>query len=160
MQRQILPGPTAHAWGLVVAVLLAVWFVSFGVLIIGIGLSLAGVVPKDPPYLYVTLAVFLTCVLLIGRGSFSPAFWVVERREKQERAEGYTTMFRGVYDDDVAVDVVDWRSRRVIRMAHERLVESKYFVDKQTQIEDRIRLVRAGARTTRGELQRGPDGSS
>jgi uncharacterized membrane protein YidH (DUF202 family) len=143
MRRRILAGPTAYAWGLVAGVLTAVFLVSFGVLIVGIGLSLAGVVPKDLPYLYVTLVVFLTCVLLVGRSSFSPIMWVVERREKQERANGYTTALRAVYEDDVAVDVVDWRSRRVIRMAHEPLVESKYSVDKRTQIRDRIRLVRA-----------------
>lgn len=143
MRRRILAGPTAHTWGLVAAALGALCLVSFGVLIVGIGLSMVGIVPKDPPYLYVTLAVFLTCVLLMGRSSFSPMFWVVERREKQERAHGYTTALSAVYEDDIAVDVVDWRSQRVIRMAHEPLVESKYFVDKQTQIEDRIRLVRA-----------------
>ena len=143
MRRRILAGPTAHAWGRAAAVLVAVWLVSFGVLIVGTGLSLARILPKDPPYLYVALVVFLTCALLMGRGSFSPMSWVVERREKQERAHGYTTALRAVYEDDIAVDVVDWRSQRVIRMAHEPLVASKYFVDKQTQIRDRIHLVRA-----------------
>ncbi len=142
----MLTGPTAHAWGLAAAVLMTVLLVSFGVLIIGIALSMAGIVPKDLPYLYVTLTVFLTCALLAGRGSFSPIDWFVERREKQERAQGYTTALSGVYEDDIAVDVVDWRSRRVIRMAHEPLVESKYFADKQAQIKDRIRLVRAASK--------------
>lgn len=160
MQRRILAGPTAHAWGLAAAGLVAVYLASFGALIVGIGLSLAGIVPKNAPFLYVTLVVFLTCVLLVGRSSFSPMFWVVERREKQERAEGYTTALSGVYEDDIAVDAVDWRSGRVIRMAHEPLVESKYFVDKQAQIQDRIRLIRAGAKPARAGLRRGPEGPS
>lgn len=160
MKRRVLAGPTAHAWGLAAAVLVAVCVVSFGVLIVGIGLSLAGVAPKNAPYLYVTLVVFLTCVLLVGRSRFSPVFWVVERREKQERAEGYTTALHAVYEDDIAVDVVDARSGRVIRMAHEPLVESKYFVDKQAQIQDRIRLIRAEARAARAGLRRGPEGPS
>ena len=157
MQRRIIAGPTAHAWGLAATVLVTVCLVSFGVLIVGIGLSLAGIVPKNAPYLYVTLVVFLSSGLLMGRGSFSPMFWVVERREKQERTEGYTTALSAVYEEDLAVDVVDWRSGRVIRMAHEPLVESKYFVDKQTQIQDRIRLVRAGARAARTDLRRDPE---
>lgn len=131
------------------SVLVAVFLASFGILIVGIGLSMAGITSKNPPYFpyfYVTLVVFLTCALLVGRGSFSPMTWVEERREKQERAEGYTTSLSAVYEDDIAVDVVDWRSRRVIRMAHEPLVESKYFADKQAQIRDRIRLVRAGSK--------------
>lgn len=143
MRRSILPGPTAHTWGLVAAAVVVVCLVSFGGLIVGIGLSTTGIVPNDPPYLYVPLTVFLTCAILMGRGAFSPMFWVVERREKQERAHGYTTVLSAVYEDDIAVDVVDWRSQRVIRMAHEPLVESKYFADKKTQIRDRIRLVRA-----------------
>lgn len=146
MRRRLLPGRTAHVWGLVGAVVVGVCLVSFGVLIVGIALSMPGILPKDPPYLYVTLVVFLTCVLLVGRGNFSPMTWIVERREKQERASGYTTALSAVYEDDIAVDVVDWRSRRVIRMAHEPLVESKYFADKQRQIRERIRLVRAVAR--------------
>ncbi|GAA2220678.1 hypothetical protein GCM10010413_10030 [Promicromonospora sukumoe] len=160
IQRRILPGPTAHAWGLVGAVLIAVCFASFGILIVGVGLSTVGITPNDLPYLYVALVVFLMSVLLIGRGSFSPMFWAVERRQKQERAEGYTTRLNAVYEDDVAVDVVDWRSGRVIRMAHEPLVESKYLVDKQAQIQDRIRLVRAEARAARAGLLRGPEGPS
>lgn len=143
MRRTLLAGPTARAWQHVGSVLVAAFLTSFGILIVGLALSMVGIAPKDPPYFYVTLVVFLTCVLLVGRGNFSPMMWVAERREKQERAEGYTTSLSGVYEDDIAVDVVDWRSRRVIRMAHEPLVESKYFVDRQNQIRDRIRLVRA-----------------
>ncbi|MEU4383972.1 hypothetical protein [Promicromonospora sp. NPDC023805] len=160
MQRRILAGPTARAWQHAGSVLLVVSLASFGILTVGIGLSLVGIVPKDLPYLYVTLVVFLTSVLLVGRGSFSPMMWVVERREKQERAEGYTTALSAVYEDDIAVDVVDWRTRRVIRMAYEPLVESKYFADKQAQIRDRIRLVRTESRTPRDGLRRGPEGPS
>lgn len=160
MQRRILAGPTARAWQLVGSAIVVVFLVSFGILIVGFALSLVGSAPKDQPHFYGTLVVFLACALLVGRGSFSPMTWAAERREKQERAEGYTTALSAVYEDDIAVDVVDWRSRRVIRIAHEPLVESKYFADKQAQIRDRIRLVRTESRTPRDGLRRGPEGTS
>jgi hypothetical protein len=160
MRRRILAGPTARAWQHAGSALVVVFFASFVILIGGLALSMVGSAPKNPPYFYVTLVVFLTCALLVGRGSFSPMTWVVERREKQERAAGYTTALSAVYEDDIAVDVVDWRSRRVIRIAREPLVESKYFADKQAQIRDRIRLVRAESGTPRAGLRRGSRGPS
>ena len=145
MRRELLSGLTARAWGLVGGLVMLVFALAFGTLMVGIALSTLGVTSTNPPYFYVTFAVFTTCALLIGRGPFSPIMWVAERREKQERAAGYTTAASATYEKDVAVDVVDPRSRRVIRMAHEPLVESKYFADQQEQIRERLLLVREAA---------------
>lgn len=154
IRRELLPGPSAQRLAYVFLAVVCVTSGLCGFMAVMIVLDDLHVIATDETWpVYASLALFLLGALLIGRGTFSPLGLVVEKQARQERAAGYTTQRSDAFDVECPVDVVDASSRRVIRLAGEPLVESKYDVDRVNQIRDRTRQVREAERQERARVR-------
>ncbi len=121
--RELLPGPSARSLRLASFAVIGAGATAFVVLAAMFPFATTGVIanPDGWPF-WVALVVFISSAFLVGRGSFSPLDRVVEKRTRRERAAGYTTERHAALEKECPVDVVDARSRRVIRLAGEPVV--------------------------------------
>jgi hypothetical protein len=138
-----VPGRTAQFWGRVWHGVGVAWVpLMIVMLLFAVNIEAAG----TPAYFLVSGSVWMVCVLLFGTTGGGPLTWLEGRRERAERAAGYTTTVGIAIADEVMVelDVVDPRSARVIRLAGERMPKA-FFNDRQAFMRERIRQVRAVA---------------
>ncbi|WP_425956076.1 hypothetical protein [Xylanimonas sp. McL0601] len=158
IRRELLPGPSARSLGVVSFGVACVTFGAVAFLFTMMFLGATHVIATAEVWpTSVALYSFSGGALLMGRGRFSPMLWIVEKRSRKERAAGYTTMHHDALEKECPVDVVDVPSRRVIRLAGEHLVESKYAVDQVNQVRERTRQVRQAAQQERNlSLTTGP----
>ena len=138
MTRQLRPGPSARWWEHAFTAL----FGTAGVFLAAACLAL--VLPGEPPWALPAIYAFLSCALLLGRGTLSPMLWIVDRRIEAEYAAGYATSTAAWYDDGAPVEVVDPRSRRVIRLAGELPYADR--TQQKALLKDRVDRARGVAR--------------
>lgn len=140
--RRLLRGASARAvaatGGAVVLIALTAFVVFLVVLFTPLG-------DGEPDWVFADVAVMLTCALLIGRDGFSPMLWAAARRTEAEYAAGYATTSDAWTARTAPVDVVDPRSKRVVRPAGDPL---RYAEEKRQHrlIRQRVRAARAAAR--------------